>query len=141
MINYNQWLSQDIRLRTDHRVANEARAARLWAGLAPFRRAITVASDGLQRCWYAIESYRRRQATRRELARLNDHLLADIGIERKDIARFSLDAATARPRKAAPERGKIDIETSGKVIILRPPRRRPHGEGDSIPICSSRPAA
>lgn len=141
MIDYNQWLSQDTGLRTVHRAVNEERAARLYAGLAPLRRVVAGASDALRRGWQLVEGYRRRQATRRELARLNDHLLADIGIERSDIARFSLDTATARPQKVVRRPGKIDIRSSGNVIVLRPRRRQTDESVRSVPICPPRPAA
>lgn len=148
MIDYNQWLSQDIGLRAKLRVANEGRAARLYNGLAPLRSALTWAADALRFGSGMVDAYRRRRATRRELARLNDHLLADIGIERKDIATYvhgavprSPSAAIARPQRLARQRTKIDIETSAKVVVLRPARHRPAAGHASVPICSPWPAA
>lgn len=50
----------------------------------------------------ALGRWHRRAATRRELARLDDHLLRDIGLSRGDIDRVAREMAEREPGRRAP---------------------------------------
>lgn len=56
---------------------------------------LLLASRGLKKVAYAVESWRQRRATYGELTSLDDRLLSDIGIQRADIPAIA-DAAGHR---------------------------------------------
>lgn len=74
-----------------------------------FGKATLKVGSGLKKLAYTVEGWRQRQATFGELNALDDRLLADIGIQRADIATIS-DASGYRRTfggRATPSSGII----------------------------------
>ncbi len=100
MIHYDLWLSNDVRLTALKAQENEARAAKMYATLRPLRAAIGRASDVLRHGWLRWQAAACRRAALRDLSRMNDHLLEDIGMTRgqmAELARQSIDGARPVP--------------------------------------------
>lgn len=102
MIHYDLWLSNDVRLTALKAQDNAARAAKMYAALRPLRAVIGQASDVLRHGWLRWQAAACRRAALRDLNRMNDHLLEDIGMTRgqmAELARQSIDGV--RPVLAA----------------------------------------
>lgn len=124
MIHYDLWLSIDRRVIALKAQDNAARAAKMYAALRPVRAVIERVSDGLRAGWMRWQAGARRRAALRDLNRMNDHLLEDIGVTRSEmaaLARQSIDGVrpvlAARPEIVArPVEATSEIKPACQVI-------------------------
>ena len=84
---------------TSANLLRRAIEARLDAGRAPFRRFVDAIAQPVKRVIEAERRSRRRREAHRDLSRLGDHILADIGLTRNSIVDVveAMDRSECKP--------------------------------------------
>ena len=139
MIYYDQWLSNDPKLKAVRARENEASAAATYAILKPLRIALGRASALLRQGWQSWQADLRRRAGLRELNRMDDRLLEDIGIARGQIAGLAhnvvrgqrTEYAAKRLIKPQPAQPAVDFKAECQVIPFVRARQLPDGSGEN----------
>jgi len=123
MIEHMIGLHTNPEYREHMRRAREARAAAVYAAFGPVRRGAGWLAEAIRGAAARIRASRRRAATLRELSRLGDRELDDIGLTRGAVE--ALEAGVPmheilpdRSRDLAPRR------RSAEVVAMRPAARR-----------------
>lgn len=85
MFGYDIFLSEHPEYQELRRLRNEARAAAFYEAARPVRAAIGFTATALGRGFEAVGRWQRERRAINELSALNDRVLADIGLQRRDI--------------------------------------------------------
>lgn len=131
MIYYNNWLSNDPKLNLLKGRENEIRAAWMYAATKPLRVVAAAVELAFSNGWNAWRMRSRRRADLRELNRLDDRLLQDIGIFRGQIPGIvrgestsaSQIRASSRLRKLRTVKPVASKAQACEVIVLYEPHR------------------
>ena len=134
MIYYDQWLSNDPKLTAVKTRENEAHAATIYATLKLLRVALGQALALLRQGWQSWQA----DAALRELNRLDDYLLEDVGIARGQIAGLARNAVrgprnhhvATRLAKPSPTKPAVDFKVECQVIPLIRARQARDGSGE-----------
>ncbi len=138
MIHYDLWLGNDPKLKAVKTRQNEASAATIYANLKPARAALGQASALLRQGWQIWQANARRRTALCELSRLDDHLLEDVGISRRQIPLLAHNAArvlrndrdVTRLTKPQPARPVVDFKAECQVIAFVRARQVRDGSGE-----------
>lgn len=121
MFGYDIFLSEHPEFQEFRRRRNEARAAAFYAAAQPLRGLIGSAASVTRQGFAGFARWRRERAAVNELSALSDRVLADIGLQRRDIRSVARSvAAGGNLRRTAAELSPA--ETAPRSIVRPTPQ-------------------